>query len=298
MKKALKKVLVGIDGSGRAHQAVGYLSDIPSLKERIIVLLNVSSEMPESCWDIGKQELFRSTIAEVHSWNMEREEEMQKCLERAQQVLLNAGFRDDRVATKIQRRKEGFARDIIGEAKKGYDAIVVGRRGVGMLPEIGLGSMAIKLLEKVNFTPLLLVGKTSSVDNVLIAFDGSDNAVRAVHYAASVLRGCSCHIGLVQVIRGVSKEYDDTIKKMAQEGLDEAKGRLIKSGFSPTRINTKIISGEKSRAVGIIKEAKRAGYGTIVVGRRGLSEVRRFSMGRVSNKVVHLARGLAVWIVN
>jgi nucleotide-binding universal stress UspA family protein len=47
-----------------------------------------------------------------------------------------------------------------------------------------------------------------------------------------------------------------------------------------------------------VEEAQKNGFGTIVIGRRGLSKVRQFMMGRVSNKVLQLARDLAVWVVN
>lgn len=39
------------------------------------------------------------------------------------------------------------------------------------------------------------------------------------------------------------------------------------------------------------------GYGTIVLGRRGLSQVEKFTMGSVSSKTLQLAEEMAVWIV-
>ena len=45
------------------------------------------------------------------------------------------------------------------------------------------------------------------------------------------------------------------------------------------------------------KEAQEGNYGTIVMGRRGLSKVHEFLMGRVTNKVLNRAEGFAVWIV-
>ena len=44
-------------------------------------------------------------------------------------------------------------------------------------------------------------------------------------------------------------------------------------------------------------EAAREDFGTIALGRRGLSKVVTFDMGRVSNKLIHLAHNRAVWIV-
>jgi hypothetical protein len=40
------------------------------------------------------------------------------------------------------------------------------------------------------------------------------------------------------------------------------------------------------------------GNGIIVLGRRGVSQVRDFFIGRVTNKVVHLARDRSVCIVH
>ena len=81
--------------------------------------------------------------------------------------------------------------------------------------------------------------------------------------------------------------------------FDEARTRFINGGFDPNRITTKFIRGVSSRAGAIVEQAKLGGYGTIVVGRRGISKIEEFVMGRVSNKVIHLAKkGMAVWVIS
>ena len=72
----------------------------------------------------------------------------------------------------------------------------------------------------------------------------------------------------------------------------------MKSRFELNPITTKIITGAHSRAGAIFEEAKKGNYGTIVVGRRGLSKVREFFMGRVSDKLIHLAKNQAVRVVS
>ena len=79
--------------------------------------------------------------------------------------------------------------------------------------------------------------------------------------------------------------------------FNEAENRLIRAGFIPGRVTTKLITKVGSRARAIIEEAEQGGYGTIVMGRRGMSVIEEFFMGRVSNKVIHLAKEKAVWIV-
>jgi nucleotide-binding universal stress UspA family protein len=68
--------------------------------------------------------------------------------------------------------------------------------------------------------------------------------------------------------------------------------------FNRNQINIRTVTGAHSRAAVIITEALEGGYGTIVVGRRGLTNVEEFIMGRVSNKVIHMAREMAVWVVS
>ena len=80
--------------------------------------------------------------------------------------------------------------------------------------------------------------------------------------------------------------------------LGKAVDRLEKAGLDRDRISTKIRSREPSRASAIVDEARKGGYGTIVVGRRGLSRWEEFFMGRVSKKILQLANWNAVWVVS
>lgn len=67
---------------------------------------------------------------------------------------------------------------------------------------------------------------------------------------------------------------------------------------SSDRITTQILYGEESRAGAIVREARSGNCGAIALGRRGLSRIEEFFMGRVTSKVAYMAKGLALWIVN
>ena len=47
-----------------------------------------------------------------------------------------------------------------------------------------------------------------------------------------------------------------------------------------------------------MNEGKKADVGTIIMGRKGLSRTPDFSIGRVTQKVVFLAREKSIWIIN
>ena len=75
------------------------------------------------------------------------------------------------------------------------------------------------------------------------------------------------------------------------------KGCLENAGVAPDKIRTVCKFGSYSRAADILATAREGNYGTVIMGRRGISAVREFIMGRVTTKVLNGAEGLAVWIV-
>lgn len=61
------------------------------------------------------------------------------------EVPLEKGFAADRVTTKIRPKKRGIARDILAEARSGYDLIVIGRHGLSGIKAFFSGSTSNKV---------------------------------------------------------------------------------------------------------------------------------------------------------
>lgn len=297
-QKMNRKLLLAVDGSENAMEIVKYVAGFPAFREKQIVLFNVHSKIPEAYWDLEKNSSANWRMSEARAWDKEREKAIETYMGKAEKILQRAGFPKESITVKIQNRKRGFARDIVKEAQRDYDGLLVGRKGMSNLKDLMLGGIATKLIGKIDFVPILVVGKKPQMGSVLLAMDDSENAMRAAAYVGSLLGETDFEARFIHVIRSDNPEYVNE-RKMAMNGVfDEAKGVLAESGFNPDRITTKIITGVRSRAAAIALEAKDGGYGTIVVGRRGLSKVRDFLMGRVSNKLINLAKHHAVWVVN
>ena len=296
--QAQKKILLAVDGSDNALETVRYVSKISRFHKMEAVLFSVFSKVPDCYWDLENQPLFSKKIAGVKAWELQNEKKIKEYMEKAKQILLDAGFNKEDVIVKIHEREKGIARDIIKEAKKGYDAVVAGREGMSKLKDIIIGSVASKLLEKCDFIPLFVVGKTQRQGKVLMGYDGSDGALKAVDYVCSTLGGADFEVGLINVIRGEERGFLEEAELASKDLFNRAKSRLLTAGFKSDRISAKIITGASSRAGAMIQEAQEGSYGTIVVGRRGLSKVREFFMGRVSNKVVQMAKEQAVCVVS
>jgi nucleotide-binding universal stress UspA family protein len=304
-----KKILVPIDGSDRALNTVRYVARIEPFRNMDIVLFHVFNSVPEGYWDLGKDPRSTSTVTQVRSWEIGQRKRINLYMERALQLLLRAGVPSESIIIKIQNRKKGIARDIIREARNGYDAVVTRRRGMTGLRRIVLGSVATKLLSQITFLPLILVGKLPPNHKILLAFDGSENAMGAVKFVGSLLGGCDYEMNLFHVIRSngevgpeyrhifSSKEFGRVVSKEMASSLKAAQAELVNAGLKADKVSTKIVIGPTSRAGAIADRAKQENFRTIVMGRRGHSSVREFFVGRVTNKVIHMARDRTVWVV-
>ncbi len=310
MKKTKKKkILVPVDGSDRALNTVRYVARVDPFRNMDIVLFHVFSSVPEGYWDLEKDPRSTSTVRQVKSWEVQQRKNMEKFMEKASQVLLKVGFSSESITIKIQNRKKGIARDIIREARNGYVAVVTRRRGLTGLRRIVLGSVAAKLVEKLTFIPLILVGKRTPNNKILLAFDGSENAASAVNFVGSFLGELDYEVSLFHVIRSngegqseyrhifSSKEYTRAAGKEMASTLKAAQTKLIDMGLKTDKVSAQIAEKAISRAGAIADRAKQDDFGTIVMGRRGHSHVRDFFIGRVTNKVIHMARDRTVWVI-
>jgi len=314
-----RRLLIALDGSEQSFEAVRYASQVLPPEKMKVVLFHVQSKIPESFWDIEKDPSFRHRLAPVAAWAMQQEKAMEEFMERSRQLLVDQGVPREAVDVKIKDREVGIARDIAREAQKDYDAVVMGRWGMSKIKDLVWGSIADKVVGHLVQSPLWVVGGSPQPGKYLVAMDGSDEAMRAVDYVGTMLAGSDCTVTLFHVLRGLEflslgfegafvpspevlggeeikaefQRAEEAIKTVCNQAID----RLEQAGLKGDQINTKIVTGAASRAKAIVEEAKNEGYGTIVVGRRGLSRVEEFFMGRVSSKVIQLAKEMAVWVV-
>jgi len=305
-------LLIAMDLSVHSCNAVRYVSRNCSPAMVKVSLMHVMPTAPEIFWDLEKETFFKEQMKGKYAkWKREAKKEAQAFLDDARNILLKAQVGKDSVNVMVQERKKGIARDIIEEAKKGYDAVVIGRRGLSKLEDVFLGSVSNKIVEKVGNLPVWVVGGDIRSRKMLIAVDGSENSRKAVDYVGTFAASTEAELTLYHVIRNLgiefledfprSKEeikvFEEVLASHAQDMLQAYQERLEKAGVLSARISTKYARQSHTRAGEILREAKDGDYGTIVMGRRGLSKVREFLMGRVTNKVLSRAEGFAVWIV-
>ena len=154
-------------------------------------------------------------------------------------------------------------------------------------------------------------------ERILVAFDDSENALRAVEYVANMFKK-DLQITLFSVLPDTAALCDmnspsltpyfkekqalfcsleDQKKDLVDEALGKARKILLKAGFKERDITFKVQTKKQGVVRDIINEAH-SGYDTIVLGRRGHSGIRDFIFGGVSQKLLHLAQDISVTVVD
>jgi len=314
-------ILVAVDGSDASLAAVRYVARLFPPGRAWFSLYHVMERVPDVYWDLQADagpglERFRGD-----HWRDMQERQAETFFSRCLPVLEAAGHRRDALTTMVQERKVGIARDIALEAQKGYDALVMGRRGLGSLKDLVFGSITSKILNRLLDVPVWVIGEDPAPGKILVAVDSSNESLRILQYVERILSPEAGHpeITILHVIRGrkgflpdyedlsVQGDKRDWVKRAIAE-FDRIQARMEamfedtlkrweEMGFDRNRVSARISQGE-SRAGTIIEQARKGGFDTVVVGRRGLSRVEEFFMGRVGNKVLQLAGDLAVWVVH
>jgi nucleotide-binding universal stress UspA family protein len=296
MTQDKKRILLAIDGSEQAFNAVHYVSSFFPKKDLEVVLFHVMAPLPTYLWDMGYNPSSVYGRDLVEKWSAQVQKEVKEYEQKARQIFLDQGAPKEAVHIKVKKRELNVAKDIIQETENDYDALVVGSRGVNPLKGILLGSIATKLVSHVTSTPLWVVEGTPKTGKVLMAMDASEGALKALYHLCAMAKDTDWQVTLFHA--DMVPEGQSYKGKTSIEGFfAEAEAILEKEGVRPDHVSTKVVRGVSSRAGAIIDEARQGEYGTIVVGRRGLSKVKEFFIGRVSNKVIQLRKETAVWLV-
>jgi len=309
-----KRILVAVDTSSHALNAVRYVARQclrSDLEVGLFSVLPLGDD--EVFWPLMMDEEFVRRMNERYDlYALTCRQETEEFLEQCRKMLVDGGFPESRIAVSMRQRQQGIARDIIEEARKGYDALVVGRRGLGRVESILLGSVSNKVVQKLAEAPVWVVGGDVHAQKMLLGVDRSESSRKAVEYSAPFLADSGAEVTLCHVVRaflptfgpdfiGAGGAMPESLVERLKEDIDRMfdsyKNVLERAGVRLEKISTVCKMGSYSRAADLLNTAREGGYGTIVMGRRGISAVREFLMGRVTSKVLNGAEGLAVWVI-
>jgi len=152
---------------------------------------------------------------------------------------------------------------------------------------------------------------------ILVAIDDSENAMRAVEFIANLFTTDN-KITLFNVIQDTAAlcemnspeltpyfksqqssfcTLEEKKQKLVNQALQKAREILMDTGFEENSITIKSEIKKNGVARDIVKEAQ-SGYNVIVLGRRGVSGIKDFILGSISQKVFNSAKDISVLFVN
>jgi nucleotide-binding universal stress UspA family protein len=102
---------------------------------------------------------------------------------------------------------------------------------------------------------------------------------------------------VLQEFPGVQKFWQKKAGDVMAPYMKKAKEMLLQAGLAENQISVKLVDGTRSAARDILKEAEENEIGTIVLGKKGHSDVKDYSMGSTTKKVLDKASDMAVCIV-
>jgi nucleotide-binding universal stress UspA family protein len=153
-----KKILVAMDESANALRAAQFVA-LSFTPDHQVVLFHVVMDTPAVC-NMNSPELtplFLQQQINLCSIEEKKKELVSKAMTEAKRLLTQAGFPQKNITLKMEKLKRGVARDIIGEAKTGHHAVVMGRRGLSGVAEFFMGSVSQKVLHGTKDLSVILV---------------------------------------------------------------------------------------------------------------------------------------------
>lgn len=307
-----KKILVAVDDSPHSRQAVDYAVRIKALIPELgFSLLHIQPPISQFLLDEAKRSgQAQAKLGQVVARNAEASREL---LTHYKELMVRAGVGDADIEMLAFPRHLGAAKDILDQAQNGlFDAILVGRRGISSVQQMFLGSVSAHLIENSAVIPVWLVDGTVNSTRVLAAVDGSESALRAVDHLAFMLSGnpdikirffhvapqlkdyCEVDFGQ-KPAEGLEALIAQGDKRCMEDFFSAALAKLQAAGFREQQIETRTAATLISVGETILNAAREGGFGTLVMGRRGMNK--SFFGGKVSYYVSQKLSDAALWLV-
>lgn len=307
-----KKILVAVDGSYCSLNEINYLTALFGEHEdfsvHLVCIIPVGAMPVGSDWmdDADKINILSPTARKKLLL-------AKKYLKDETALLLRHGFKEEQVTGSVQLARSGIAFDLVAEARSGsYDALLVGRRGVGKLHALVMGSVTTSVLEKCYSLPLWIVDGEVESRKFLVPVDGSIHTLRAVDHMSHMLAGVKdVDITLFHSSAwfASSKEQDksEAYDLFGQEWCEDHLNRpdayfhapeqiLRDNGFDMNSVKRVDEGRGLEPARDIVLQLRHKQFGTIVMGRRGPKEPKSI-LGGVSDRVLQTVTDVMVWLV-
>jgi len=309
----IRKILIAVDGSPYSTNSLRYLGqlyrDTPEIELHLLAIVPAGNAGQAAREWLSEAELI-NTMPPATRKNLAIQKQY---LEQATDTLKRLGISAEQIHSGTQLSRQSVADDILREARRGkYDALLIGRRGIGMIEEMIMGSVSAAILDKCHDVPLWIIDGQVNSCKFLVPVDGTPHSFKALDHLSFMLAGNP----YAEVTLFYSKAILGDHPRIIPEDFHGLWGRdwceehlrrpdslfhgpkqiLIDGGFPAERIfwQETFMGFDPSRQ--ILRQALIDDFGTIVMGRRGAEASKGLFRG-VSDRVLLMAEKVAIWIV-
>jgi len=305
-----KKILIAIDGSIYSNHSLSYAAFIFNNREdvhfHLLTCVRSTTALPEST--DSKNSLFPQSLSHQKLIGTARLR-----LNKATKKLSSLGINTNRITSSTVSFDSSIGAAIQHEAEKLLvDAIIVGRRGIGRVGEMLMGSTSAALFKRSHLVPLWIIDGEINSKKILVPIDRTFHSLMAIDHLAHIFAGRDdiylylfhCHKLFGQKKKDPSgKQYEkwaDKWRESLEEGVDfllHGPARiLIDAGISEENIGILPKATDLEESHSIIRKASTLDCGTIVIGRRGVGMAKGL-FGGVSERTLNKTENKALWIV-
>ena len=271
-----RNILVPVDDSRSCFHAKKFASLIASKFKSKVTAVHVTTH---ECMHPELKAQYRLPPAILHRIEEVYLKSGKKILRKTEDLFRENGIEvESRLIT-----CEDPAESVIELVKdEGYDLIVIGNRAGHQSERYALGSVTEKIARHAECS-VFIVKKKALLEKILVAHDGSKHADSALEYAVQLAKKYRVNLALLHVeddnlIRVGGPDVLDCLGTVGECILENASKKIQGVAFG------KFLK-YGSPAETIIKMAQKGNVNLIVVGSRGLSSVKRFLLGSVSDDI-------------
>jgi len=280
-KKFFQKILIPVEGSHSCfHAKMLAVSIARKFKSKVTVVHCASHEFMHP--ELKAQ--YQLPHAILHKIDEAYLQEGKRILRNAEEMFKEAGIDIDARLVTYEDPAE-FILQLVKD--ENYDLVIIGNRAEHQSARYSLGSITEKVARYAE-CPVLIVKKKPKIEKILTAIDGSRYAEKALEYAVQLAKNYNANLALMHV-------EEDKLIRVGGPQVEDCVGTVGECILKDAATKVEGVSFEKKLEYGspadvIIKIAKKADVDIIVVGSRGLSSVRRFLLGSVSDDISMHAR--------
>jgi len=274
-KELFKHILVPVDGSHSClHAKMLAISIAKKFNSKVTVVHVVSHEFMHP--ELKAQYRLPNSI--IHKIDDVYMQVGKKIIRNSEELFREAGVPVESNLV-IHEDPAEFLLELVKE--KDCSLVIIGNRAETQSERHSLGSVTEKIARHAE-CPVLIVKRKPKMEKLLVAVDGSKHADKALEYAAQLAQHYSADLALVHVeedklIRIGGPQVVDCLGTVGECILNDAAKKI--------KLASKKMLEYGSPAEVIIKIAKKADVDIIIMGSRGLSSVRRFLLGSVSDDI-------------